>query len=115
MQLLPRLYDTTAGHVYIGGVDVRDYGLEILRNSVAMVLQKTNCSAVPLPKTCAGAIRMPPMPRSREACKQACADEFIERFPDKYNTHIDQGGTNVSGGQKQRLCIARALLKSPAS
>ena len=102
-----------AGHVYVGGVDVRDYDLEILRNSVAMVLQKNELFSGTIAENLRWGNKDATDAEIEEACKQACADEFIERFPDKYNTHIDQGGTNVSGGQKQRLCIARALLKKP--
>ena len=113
VQLLPRLYDVTEGGVSIGGVDVRRYDLETLRNNVAMVLQKNELFS----GTIADNLRWgnPDATDAEivDACKQACADEFIERFPDKYQTHIEQGGTNVSGGQKQRLCIARALLKKP--
>ena len=101
------------GHVYIGGVDVRDYDLEILRNSVAMVLQKNELFSGTIAENLRWGNKDATDAEIEEACKQACADEFIDRFPDKYNTHIDQGGTNVSGGQKQRLCIARALLKKP--
>ena len=113
VQLLPRLYDVTEGSVSIGGVDVRRYDLETLRNNVAMVLQKNELFS----GTIADNLRWgnPDATDAEivDACKQACADEFIERFPDKYQTHIEQGGNNVSGGQKQRLCIARALLKKP--
>ena len=97
----------------LGGVDVRDYGLEILRNSVAMVLQKNELFSGTIAENLRWGNKDATDAEIEEACKQACADEFIERFPDKYNTHIDQGGTNVSGGQKQRLSIARALLKKP--
>ena len=99
--------------MYVGGVDVRDYDLEILRNSVAMVLQKNELFSGTIAENLRWGNKDATDAEIEEACKQACADEFIERFPDKYNTHIDQGGTNVSGGQKQRLCIARALLKKP--
>ena len=113
VQLLPRLYDVTEGSVSIGGVDVRRYDLETLRNNVAMVLQKNELFS----GTIADNLRWgnPDATDAEivDACKQACADEFIERFPDKYQTHIEQGGANVSGGQKQRLCIARAILRRP--
>ena len=113
VQLLPRLYDVTGGSVSVGGVDVRRYDLETLRNSVAMVLQKHELFSGPVAENLRWGNPDATDEELREACRQACADEFIERFPDGYNTHIDQGGTNVSGGQKQRLCIARALLKRP--
>ena len=113
VQLLPRLYDTTAGHVYIGGEDVRNYDLDTLRNSVAMVLQKNELFSGTIADNLRWGNKNATQQELEDACKQACADEFIERFPDKYETHIDQGGANVSGGQKQRLCIARALLKKP--
>ena len=102
------------GAVYVGGKDVRAYDLDTLRNEVAVVLQKNvlflRYRSV---KICAGAIRTQPMKNAGRPADLACADEFIDRFPDGYNTYIEQGGTNVSGGQKQRLCIARALLKNP--
>ena len=113
VQLLPRLYDVSAGHVRIGGIDVRNYDLEVLRNSVAMVLQKNELFSGTIAENLRWGNEHATQEELEEACRQACADEFIERFPDKYETHIEQGGTNVSGGQKQRLCIARALLKKP--
>lgn len=113
IQLIPRLYDTTTGIVKVGGVDVRDYDIETLRNAVAIVLQKN----VLFSGTIKDNLRWGKNDATDEeminACKLAQADEFIEQFPDKYDTYIEQGGTNVSGGQKQRLCIARALLKDP--
>ena len=113
VQLIPRLYDTTEGSVKVGGVDVRDYDLEVLRNNVAMVLQKN----VLFSGTIKDNLRWGNPDATDEdmlkACRMAQADEFIQTFPDKYDTRIEQGGANVSGGQKQRLCIARALLKNP--
>ena len=113
VQLIPRLYDATEGTVRVGGINVQDYDLETLRNSVAMVLQKN----VLFSGTIKDNLRWGNMEATDEeiihACQQAQADEFINQFPDKYDTYIEQGGTNVSGGQKQRLCIARALLKKP--
>jgi ATP-binding cassette subfamily B protein len=113
VQLIPRLYDVTKGSVKIGGVDVREYDIETLRNEVSMVLQKN----VLFSGTIIDNLRWGNKEASEEeivrVCKLAQANEFIEKFPDKYHTHIEQGGNNVSGGQKQRLCIARALLKKP--
>lgn len=113
VQLLPRLYDVTEGSVEVGGVDVRKYDLDTLRNSVAMVLQKNELFSGTIAENLRWGNPDATDAEIEEACKQACADEFIERFPDKYETYIEQGGSNVSGGQKQRLCIARALLKKP--
>ena len=113
VQLIPRLYDAETGTVKVGGVDVRDYNLDVLRHEVSMVLQKN----VLFSGTILDNLRWGNENASEEECKRvaalACADEFIERFPDKYNTWIEQGGSNVSGGQKQRLTIARALLRKP--
>ena len=113
VQLIPRLYDAETGTVKVGGVDVRDYNLDVLRHEVSMVLQKN----VLFSGTILDNLRWGDENASEEECirvaKLACADEFIERFPDKYNTWIEQGGSNVSGGQKQRLTIARALLRKP--
>ena len=113
VQLLPRLYDVTEGSVEVGGVDVRRYDLETLRNSVAMVLQKNELFSGTIAENLRWGNPNATDDEIKAACQQACADEFIERFPEKYETYIEQGGTNVSGGQKQRLCIARALLKKP--
>ncbi len=113
VQLIPRLYDVTGGSVSVGGVDVRQYDLEVLRNSVAMVLQKNELFSGTISDNLRWGNENATDEEIREACRLACADEFIEAMPDGYDTHIEQGGTNVSGGQKQRLCIARALLKKP--
>ena len=113
VQLIPRLYDATSGTLRVGGIDVRDYDITALRNAVSMVLQKN----VLFSGTIKDNLRWGNPEATDEelihACRLACADEFIQTFPDGYDTHIEQGGTNVSGGQKQRLCIARALLKKP--
>ena len=113
VQMIPRLYDVNEGSVKVGGIDVRDYDIESLRNEVAMVLQKN----VLFSGTIKDNLRWGNAEASDEelerVCKLAQADSFIQSFPDKYDTYIEQGGSNVSGGQKQRLCIARALLKKP--
>ena len=113
VQLISRLYDVTEGSVKVGGVDVRDYDVEALRNSVAVVLQKNVLFSGSIKDNLRWGNKDATDEEMIEACRLACADEFIESFPDKYDTHIEQGGANVSGGQKQRLCIARALLKKP--
>ena len=113
VNLISRLYDVTEGTVYVGGKDVRGYDLETLRNHVAVVLQKNVLFSGTILENLRWGNKEATEEECREACRMACADEFIEQFPDKYNTYIEQGGTNVSGGQKQRLCIARALLKKP--
>ncbi len=113
IQLISRLYDTTEGTVRVGGVDVREYDLEVLRNNVAVVLQKNVLFSGTIKENLRWGNPDATDEELREACRLACADEFIERFPDGYDTYIEQGGANVSGGQKQRLCIARALLKRP--
>ncbi|MGN0971440.1 MAG: ABC transporter ATP-binding protein, partial [Aristaeellaceae bacterium] len=113
VQLIPRLYDVTEGSVRVGGVDVRRYDLETLRQSVAMVLQKNELFSGTIAENLRWGNPGATDEELRQACYLACADEFIQTFPDGYQTHIEQGGTNVSGGQKQRLCIARALLKRP--
>ena len=111
--LISRLYDVDAGSVKVGGHDVREYDLEVLRDQVAVVLQKNVLFSGTILDNLRWGNENATDEECMEACRQACANEFIERFPDKYNTWIEQGGSNVSGGQKQRLCIARALLKKP--
>ena len=111
--LISRLYDVDAGSIKVGGHDVREYDLEVLRDQVAVVLQKNVLFSGTILDNLRWGNENATDEECIEACRQACADEFIERFPDKYNTWIEQGGSNVSGGQKQRLCIARALLKKP--
>lgn len=113
VQLIPRLYDTTAGTVKVGGVDVKDYDLDTLRNAVAMVLQKNVLFSGTIKENLRWGNEQATDAELQEACRLANADEFIATFPKGYDTYIEQGGANVSGGQKQRLCIARALLKKP--
>lgn len=113
VQLIPRLYDVTSGRIMVGGVDVRDYDIESLRNQVAMVLQKNELFSGTIKENLCWGKENATDEEIENACKLAQADEFIKTFPNGYDTYIEQGGTNVSGGQKQRLCIARALLKSP--
>ncbi|MBR5397817.1 MAG: ABC transporter ATP-binding protein [Bacteroidales bacterium] len=111
--LISRLYDVSEGSVKVGGVDVHEYSMEALRNQVAVVLQKSTLFSGTILDNLRWGKEDATLEECIEACRQACADEFIERMPDKYETFIDQGGTNVSGGQRQRICIARALLKKP--
>lgn len=113
VQLIPRLYDVTEGSLSVGGTDVRQYDLDALRSCVAMVLQKNELFSGTIKDNLRWGNENATDEEIAEACRLACADEFIATFPDGYDTHIEQGGTNVSGGQKQRLCIARALLKKP--
>lgn len=113
VQLIPRLYDVSSGQLLLGGVDVRKYDLDVLRNAVAMVLQKNELFSGTIKENLRWGNENATDEEIEEACHLACADEFIQSFPDKYDTYIEQGGANVSGGQKQRLCIARALLKEP--
>ena len=113
VNLISRLYDVTGGEILVGGKNVKDYDLEVLRNQVSVVLQKNVLFTGSILDNLRWGNKEATDEECMEACRLACADEFIERFPDKYNTHIEQGGNNVSGGQKQRLCIARALLKKP--
>ncbi|ACL75739.1 ABC transporter ATP-binding protein [Ruminiclostridium cellulolyticum] len=113
VQLIPRLYDITQGSIKVGGIDVREYDIETLRNEVSMVLQKNVLFSGTIKENLRWGNKDATDEELIAACKQAQADEFIQNFPEKYDTYIEQGGTNVSGGQKQRLCIARALLKKP--
>ena len=113
INLIPRLYDATAGSVYIGGKNVKDYDLKALRDAVSVVLQKNELFSGTILENLRWGNENATLDEVKRACELACADEFIERMPEKYNTWIERGGANVSGGQKQRLCIARALLKNP--
>ena len=113
VNLISRLYDRTEGEILVGGVDVKEYDLKTLRDNVAVVLQKNLLFSGTIADNLRWGNPNATMDEIKHACDLACASEFVESFPDKYETHIDQGGTNVSGGQKQRLCIARALLKNP--
>ena len=113
MQLIPRLYDATEGRILVGGVDVRDYDMDALREQVAMVLQKNVLFSGTIKENLRWGKKDATDEEMVRVCKLAQADPFIQEFPDKYDTYIEQGGSNVSGGQKQRLCIARALLKKP--
>lgn len=113
VQLIPRLYDVTGGSVFVGGIDVRRYDLNVLRNAVAMVLQKNELFSGTIKENLRWGNENATDEEIKEACRLACADEFIEAMPEGYDTYLEQSGTNVSGGQKQRLCIARALLKKP--
>ncbi len=113
VNLISRLYDVTGGEVLVGGRNVKEYDMETLRNQVSVVLQNNVLFSGSIFENLRWGNREATKEECREACRQACADEFIQRFPDGYETHIEQGGSNVSGGQRQRLCIARALLKKP--
>ena len=113
VNLISRLYDATEGEVCVGGINVKDYDMEALRNQVSVVLQNNVLFSGTILENLRWGNKDATYEECVKACELACADEFIQRFPDKYETHIEQGGTNVSGGQKQRLCIARALLKNP--
>jgi ATP-binding cassette subfamily B protein len=113
VNLISRLYDVNEGAVYVGGKDVRSYDMDTLRNEVSVVLQQNVLFSGTILDNLRWGDPNATEEECKKACQMACADDFIEAFPDKYETHIEQGGTNVSGGQKQRLCIARALLKKP--
>lgn len=113
VNLISRLYDVTDGEVKVGGINVKDYDIETLRNEVSVVLQKNVLFSGTIKENLRWGNKNATDEELVTACKLACADEFIEKFPDGYDTYIEQGGSNVSGGQKQRLCIARALLKKP--
>ena len=113
IQLIPRLYDATKGEVLVGGRNVKEYDVETLRNAVSVVLQKNVLFSGTIKDNLRWGNKEATDEEMKQACKLACADSFIESFPDGYDTYIEQGGSNVSGGQKQRLCIARALLKKP--
>ncbi|MBQ6738794.1 MAG: ABC transporter ATP-binding protein, partial [Synergistaceae bacterium] len=113
INLIPRLYDATEGVIKVSGHDVKEYDLEVLRNNVAVVLQKNELFSGTIRENLLWGNKNANFDEIQEACKISCADEFIERLPEKYETKIEQNGTNLSGGQKQRLCIARALLKKP--
>ena len=113
VNLISRLYDVSSGSVKVGGVDVRDYDVDALRSEVSVVLQKNVLFSGTILDNLRWGDKNATEEQCQEACRLACADEFIQNFPDGYNTHIERGGTNVSGGQKQRLCIARALLRKP--
>ncbi|MBQ2862745.1 MAG: ABC transporter ATP-binding protein, partial [Clostridia bacterium] len=113
VSLVARLYDVTEGKVSVGGVDVRDYSLDTLRSGVAMVLQKNTLFSGSIAENLRWGDASATDEQIEEACRLACAHDFVMQFPDGYNTKIEQGGSNVSGGQRQRLCIARALLARP--